>query len=410
MSIFGATNILLPNTESFEKWAVIACDQFTSQPEYWQEVKETVGPVPSSLNLVLPECYLQPGYEKLIPGINANMQKYLDEELFKVYPDSYIYVERTLMSGAIRKGLIGAVDLEEYSYAANASCAIRTTEQTVLERIPPRVTIRENAPVELPHIILFCDDAKDKLIGTCEANKADYPVLYDFDLMCGGGHITGWLISGEAKKAIDKCFADYVTACEKKYAGKTAVVLAVGDGNHSLATAKTCYENVKAKLGIEAAVQHPARYAMVEVENIQDAAQEFEPIHRVITNCDVKHLLDTMQKEICAEDGYPVECVFGSEMKTVSIDPAKGKLAVKTVQDFLDEYLKENKGEIDYIHGEATVKELAVADNALGLILPSFAKEALFDSIQDKGALPRKTFSIGHAQEKRYYLEARKIK
>lgn len=410
MKIFGSTNILLPKVENIEKWAVIACDQFTSQPEYWQEVKENVGTVPSTLKLVLPECYLQPGYEKLIPVINANMEQYLAQGIFQAYPDSYVYIERTLLNGKIRRGLLGAVDLEEYSYAADANCTIRATEQTVLERIPPRVAIRENASVELPHIILFCDDGSDALIGTCEQNKADYPVLYDFDLMCGGGHITGWLIRGDAKAQVDNVFADYVASCEKKYAGKKPVVLAVGDGNHSLATAKACYEAVKANLPAEDAAKHPARYAMVEVENILDEAQEFEPIHRVIANCNPKAILKGMEAEIGAKEGYPVEWVVGEEKGAICIDPAKGKLAVKIVQDFLDEYLAKNKGDIDYIHGENTVKMLAKADNTLGIILPPFEKGALFDSIQAQGALPRKTFSIGHAQEKRYYLEARIIK
>lgn len=410
MKIFGATNILLPKVENIEKWAVIACDQFTSQPEYWQDVKNNVGTDPSTLNLVLPECYLQPGYEKLIPVINANMEQYLAQGIFQAYPDSYVYIERTLLNGKIRRGLLGAVDLEEYSYAADASCTVRATEQTVLERIPPRVAIRENASVELPHIILFCDDVKDSLIGSCEQNKATYPVLYDFDLMCGGGHITGWLISGEAKAKIDAVFADYVSSCEKKYAGKQPVVLAVGDGNHSLATAKACYEAIKANLPAEEAAKHPARYAMVEVENIQDEAQEFEPIHRVIANCNPNAILQDMEASIGAQEGYPVAWVIGDEKGNICIDPAKGKLAVKIVQDFLDSYLANNEGDIDYIHGEDTVEELAKAENTLGLILPPFEKGALFDSIQAQGALPRKTFSIGHAKEKRYYLEARKIK
>lgn len=409
-NIFGAADILLPKTNEIDKWAVIACDQFTSQPEYWQEVKTNVGDKPSTLNLVLPECYLQPGYEKMIPVINANMEKYLQENLLECYADSYVYVERTLLNGAIRCGLLGAIDLETYSYDSKADCAIRATEQTVLERIPPRVAIRENAPVELPHIILFCDDVEDKLIGTCEANKATYPVLYDCELMCGSGHITGWLIQGEAKQTIDKCFADYVAACETKYAGETPVVLAVGDGNHSLATAKACYEKLKAQLSPEEAANHPARYALVEVENIQDEAQAFEPIHRIITNCDVQKLVTKMEQAIGAPEGFEVQWLAGAEHGLIKVDPAKGKLAVKTVQDFLDGYLVQESGDIDYIHGEDTVANLAKQEKTVGLILPPFAKEALFDSIQAQGALPRKTFSIGHAQEKRYYLEARKIR
>lgn len=410
MNLFTATDILLPKAEDFFRWSVIACDQFTSQPEYWQEVEDNVGDAPSTLRLVLPECRLQPGYEKLIPQINANMESYLEQGMFRCCADSYVYVERTLLNGKIRRGLLGVIDLEQYSYRSDASCSIRATEQTVLERIPPRVAIRENAPVELPHIILFCDEAEDTLLGSCEASKGSYPVLYDFDLMCGGGHITGWLISGEAKAAVDDLFAGYEAKCNAKYQGQAPVVLAVGDGNHSLATAKACYEAVKAKLSPEEAAKHPSRYAMVEIENIQDEAQEFEPIHRVIASCDVKGLLDKLQAEIGAAEGYPLSWVAGAEHGTIKVDPTKGKLTVKIVQDFLDAYLSEHDGSIDYIHGEDTVEELAKAPDTLGLILPPFDKGALFDSIQAQGALPRKTFSIGHAKEKRYYLEARRIK
>lgn len=410
MSIFQAANILLPKTEEIEKWAVIACDQFTSQPEYWQEVEQKAGTAPSTLNLILPECYLTPGYEKRIPVINANMAQYLDQGLLQEYKDSYVFVERTLQNGTIRRGLVGALDLEEYDYAKDAHCTIRATEQTVIERIPPRVAIRENALVELPHIIIFIDEPQDTLISTCTALKASCPKLYDFDLMCGGGHIAGWLISGEAKQTIDACFAQYVAAREEKYQDKNPVILAVGDGNHSLATAKACYEKLKTQHPGEDLSQHPARYALVEIENIQDEAQEFEPIHRVITNCDAKALLASMKQNICAQEGFPVQWVAGVEQGTIYIDPAKGKLAVKTVQDFLDAYLAKKAGEIDYIHGADTTADLSKAEHALGLILPPFEKGALFDSIQAKGALPRKTFSIGHAVEKRYYLEARKIK
>lgn len=410
MSIFQAADILLPQTEKIEKWAVIACDQFTSQQDYWQEVETKVGDDPSTLRLILPECYLTPGYEKRIPVINSKMAAYLEKGLLKEYKDSYVYVERTLQNGAVRRGLVGALDLEAYDYARDAHCAIRATEQTVIERIPPRVAIRENALLELPHIIIFCDDAEDELFGTCSKLKEGCPKLYDFELMCGGGHIAGWLLAGEAKAVVDACFAQYEASCRAKYAGQNPVVLAVGDGNHSLATAKACYEKLKVKNPQLDLAKHPARYALVEIENIQDEAQEFEPIHRVITGCEPQKLLARMQESICAKEGFPVEWFAGTEQGTLYIDPAKGKLAVKTVQDFLDAYLAENAGEIDYIHGADTTAALAEADGALGLILPPFAKEALFDSIQAQGALPRKTFSIGHAVEKRYYLEARRIK
>lgn len=410
MSVFQAANILFPNDQQLEKWAVIACDQFTSQSEYWSEVKKIVGTVPSTLQLVLPEVELQGEYKHRIPEINANMEAYIQEKIFREYLQSYIYVERTLLNGSIRRGIIGAVDLEEYSYAADSQSHIRATEQTVLERIPPRVAIRENAPIELPHIILFCDDGEDKFIGCCEALKDSCPLLYDFELMCGGGHIKGWLLEGESKLAVDEAFNNYSKACEAKYSSKGAVILAVGDGNHSLATAKACYENLKAANPQTDLSKHLARYALVEIENIQDEAQAFEPIHRVITECCPEELLEALKTSIGAEEGYPVKWSIGERQGTVLVDPKKGKLAVKTVQDFLDSYLNNHKGIIDYIHGEDATVALAKPEGCLGLILPPFPKEALFESIHAQGALPRKTFSIGHAQEKRYYLEARKIK
>lgn len=410
MSVFQAANILFPEDQDLGKWAVIACDQFTSQPEYWEEVKRISGNSPTTLKLVLPEVELQGEYKHRIPEINANMESYSQKQIFKEYPDSYIYVERTLLNGSIRRGVIGVVDLEAYSYEADAQSHIRATEQTVLERIPPRVAIRENASIELPHIILFCDDVQDRLLGCCAALKTASPLLYDFELMCGGGHIKGWLLCGKAKEAVDEAFLSYSAACEAKYSGKPAVILAVGDGNHSLATAKACYEKLKAANPGVDLTNHPARYALVEVENIQDEAQAFEPIHRVITDCHPEELLIALQEAIGSKEGHQVQWIMQEQKGSLCIDPAKGKLAVKTVQDFLDSYLKEHQGVIDYIHGEDTTESLAKPSGCLGLVLPPFSKEALFESIHAQGPLPRKTFSIGHAQEKRYYLEARKIK
>ena len=404
MSIFSATEVLLPKKQNMSQWAVIACDQFTSQPEYWEEAQRQADASCSTMQLILPECYLQGDYSGKIKKINATMRQYLEQDVFQVYPDSYVYVERTLLNGCIRRGILGVVDLEEYSYAATSHSRIRATEQTVMERIPPRVAIREHAPIELPHIILFCNDVQDLLLGPCEADKDSFPLLYDFDLMCDGGHIQGRLLTGAAKAALDERFAAYCQACEAKYGSENAVILAVGDGNHSLATAKACYERLKA------AGETPARYAMVELENIQDEAQAFEPIHRVLTQVDEQALLQALQQQLGVAEGYPVLWYTEREQGVVNLDPRKGKLAVKILQDFLDSYLADHEGCIDYIHGEEAVRELSHQPHALGFILPPFDKAALFDSIYEQGPLPRKTFSIGHAKEKRYYLEARRIK
>ena len=240
MHSFMQTDILLPQVDSMEKWAVIACDQFVSQPEYWDTVRAYVGQSPSSLNLILPESELDGDCTQAIANINGAMETYLQERVFREYPNSFIYVERTLMNGCIRKGVIGAVDLEQYDYTPESRAAIRATEQTVPERLPPRMDIRRGASLELPHVLLLCDDEKKVLVESLTAKKDTLPLLYDFDLMAGGGRIRGWLVSGADAQAFTGQLQDYETRCGENY-GKSPLLYAVGDGNHSLASAKGCY-------------------------------------------------------------------------------------------------------------------------------------------------------------------------
>ena len=412
MNAFLPADILLPKVDSMERWAVIACDQFTSDPAYWARVADTVGDAPSTLRLILPEAELGTPQEAAhTQQINENMNAYLKEGLFQEYPDSFVYVERTLQNGSVRRGLVGAVDLDAYDYNAGATSAIRATERTVTERIPPRQRVRRDASIELPHILLLCDDNEKVLIEPVEAVKDTLPKLYDFDLMEDGGHITGWLVSGEAAQSFCDRLTAYTAACPKKYEDLPGapLVFAVGDGNHSLATAKSCYEELKRNHPGEDLSNHPARYALVELENIHDDAQKFEPIHRVVVDTDPQALLKALEPW-CAPGGYPIEWYAGSQSGTVYLDPSRSQLEVGALQQFLDEYLARNPGKIDYIHGDDDLKNLAAQENAIGFLLPAMAKSQLFRGVVADGVLPRKTFSMGHAREKRYYLEGRKIK
>lgn len=407
MHTFAPADILLPNINSMEKWAVIACDQFVSQPEYWASVRSFVGNAPSTLKLVLPEADLPHSTDADIANINAAMADYLNQGIFKCYEKSYIYVERTLLNGTIRRGVVGAVDLEDYDYTPDSDALIRATEKTVVERIPPRVKIRKDAPIELPHVLLLCDDDQQILLDSIDTTTL--PCLYDFDLMEGGGRIRGWLMQGKDAEAFSQKLDTYAAAQNAKYPNKP-VLFAVGDGNHSLASAKSCYEALKqANPGADLS-NHPARYALVELENIHDASQVFEPIHRIITDTDPQLLLQALEAACGDETGCEVKWFIGDNSGTVRLKLKEGQLCVGAVQAFLDDYLQNHPGETDYIHGDDTVAQLAKADNAIGFLLPVMEKGQFFAGIMADGVLPRKTFSMGHAQEKRYYLESRKIR
>lgn len=412
MNAFMPADILIPQVDSMEKWAVIACDQFTSDPAYWSRVEQTVGEAPSTLRLILPEAELgSPNEGERIQTINQTMEAYLQKGLFRCYPNALVYVERVLQNGAVRKGLVGMVDLEAYDYNPGAVSPIRATERTVTERIPPRQRVRRDAGLELPHILLLCDDDEKVLLEPIEARRESLEKLYDFDLMEGGGHITGYLVSGPEVEAFRNRLADYTARCPEKYRGLPGepLVFAVGDGNHSLATAKSCYEELKAKNpGVDLS-NHPARFALVELENIHDEAQQFEPIHRVVTETDPEAMLAALEPW-CAPDGYPIAWFAGSKSGTVYLDRSRSQLEVGALQQFLDEYLAANPGKIDYIHGDEDLKTLARQDCAIGFLLLAMAKSQLFRGVVADGVLPRKTFSMGHAREKRYYLEGRKIK
>lgn len=411
MNVFRAADILLPKDQNLYRWSVIACDQFTSDAAYWQRVRRIAGDDPSMIHMILPEAELEGERKEKVAAINSTMERYLSEGIFQTYPGAYIYVERTLIDGSVRPGLVGMVDLETYDYRPGSVSLIRATEKTVLERIPPRQEVRRDASLEFPHVLMLCDDDGKELIEPITAIRDSLPMLYDFDLMENGGHITGYLLSGDAAADFDARFAAYSQHFEQKYTDLDGakVLLAVGDGNHSLATAKSCYEELKQMHPEQDFSNHPARFALVELENIHDPSLQFEPIHRILTGIDSEKLL-TFLKSVCAEQGYEVPYVIGETRGTLFLDKEKGELAVAVLQKALDEYLSENSGQIDYIHGDDEVVELAQQENAVGFLLPAMEKGQLFRGVISGGVLPRKTFSMGHAREKRYYLEGRKIK
>ncbi len=415
---FKRGNILLPKNTDMTKWSVVACDQYTSEPEYWNDVEKIVGDAPSTLKLTLPEIYLEDeNVSERIAKINSNMKALLDEDFFNEYKDSMIYLERTQSDGKIREGLIGVVDLEAYSYEKGAETPIRATEKTVIERIPPRVKIRENAPLELPHIMILIDDDKKQIIENLKNKVSEDDIVYDFDLMKNGGHVKGYLLNEETMDEVDKGLKELADkeVFAKKYDvnNKEVLLFAMGDGNHSLATAKACYEKLKETMSEEEYLNNPARYALVELVNLHSPALEFEAINRVIFNTEPEKLLNSLKEyyQINKDgNGQEIEVITNDVDEKWYIENPKSNIAVGSIQIFLDEYLKNNEGKIDYIHGEETTKNLAKQSGNVGFIFEAMPKNELFKTVILDGSLPRKTFSMGHSYDKRYYLESRKIK
>lgn len=420
MSVFKSADILIPQNVDFSKWSVVACDQYTSEPEYWEKVRETAGNEPSAFNIIFPEVYLNDGNDaERIKSINAKMEEYVKAGLFRELKNSFVYVERTQSNGKVRHGLIGAVDLEEYDFTKGSQSKIRATEGTIIERIPPRQKIRLNAALELPHILMLIDDRENTVIEPLAKAKADFEKLYDFDLMMNSGHLTGYKVSDSEKNRIIAsldAFADK-EAFEAKYgvSGKGVLQFAVGDGNHSLATAKSCWEDIKKTLPQSDWESHPARYALVELENIHDSALEFEPIQRVLFNTDGEKLMKSFLKYYPGasyEDngGQKIRYSYNGKEGAVYVKDAPNNLPVGTLQRFLDEYMEKNGGAIDYIHGDDVVRKLTEAENTIGFMVDAMEKNDLFSTVIKDGSLPRKTFSMGEAADKRFYLECKKIK
>ena len=386
-------DILIPKT-NFEKWAVIACDQYTSDKRYWKFVEEQVKGVPSALNVILPEIYLSETEER-VKKVNAKMTEYLNTNVFDLLEDGMVYIEREITGGAIRKGVLGAIDLEEYDYVSGSKSLTRATEQTVADRLPPRIKIRKDAPIEFPHILIFIDDPTDSVMKAACEDKNRLTKLYDFNLMQNGGHIEGYKIDSASQNDINLALDKLV---------KDGFLFAVGDGNHSLATAKECYKLNPNPLN---------RYALVEIVNIHNSAIEFEPIYRVLFGVSKKqiteYLLNRNSNE-CGDEKHDFTVIDSFGEDVLSLVPTS-KLPVGTLQGYLDDFLKENPNvEIDYIHGVESTRELCKSENTVGFIFDGMEKDELFVAVDEDGSLPRKTFSMGHADDKRFYIEGRMIR
>lgn len=419
---FKRADILLPkfanDSEKMNKWSVVACDQYTSEPEYWDEVKKITKDAFSTLNLTVPEIYLNDDdIDERIKNTNSTMDKYTKNDVFEEHKNSYIFVERTLRNGVKRLGIVGMIDLEEYDYTKGSKTKVRATEGTVVSRIPPRLKVRNDAPIELPHIMLLIDDDMCDIIESNEKICDTFQKLYDFDLMKNSGHITGYKMSETAADELDKKLSALsdLDSFNKKYGVNEAspLVYAMGDGNHSLATAKTYYENLKKEIG-DKAKETPARYALCELVNLHDKSLVFEAIHRVIFDADGDAFLKALESEynVSYDEnavGQSFMFVHNGKQKKVTITNPTEYLTVATVQKALDEFCAQNGGEIDYIHGEDVVLNLSKGKN-FGIILDAMDKKDLYKSVILDGALPRKTFSVGDACDKRFYTEARKIK
>lgn len=417
---FKPANILVPNEKNdMSSWSVVACDQYTSEPEYWEDVKEIVGDKVSSLNMILPEVYLESDdIDSKITNIHSTMNEYLSSDVFEEYKDSYIYIERTQSDGKIRKGLVGMIDLEEYDYSKGSTSSVRATEATVVERIPPRIKVRRGASLELPHIMILIDDENKTVVEPVGEDKDYMKKLYDFCLMKNGGNIKGYLVNENKKDEIDAALTvlgDSKTF-NKKYGLSDAPVLlyAMGDGNHSLATAKAYYEELKAQNPEKDMTSHSARYALVEIVNLHSDALQFEAIHRIVTDVDSEDLLSVLKEKLALVNkdngsGQSFTYVRKGEKKTLYVGNKLSNLTVGSLQTVLDEYIKSKGGKVDYIHGINVLENLAQENNSIGFILPDMLKSELFPTVIKDGALPRKTFSMGRAEDKRFYIECRKI-
>ncbi|MCD8371906.1 MAG: DUF1015 domain-containing protein [Clostridia bacterium] len=390
--VINVPEILLPAKADMPAWAVIACDQYTSDESYWSGLRKFIGGRPSAYELIFPEIYLKDNPERRIADINAAMERYLKQGFFKTVEGGFILVERTTEESGTRTGILLAVDLDKYSYKAGDKTLIRSTEATILDRLPPRVKIRENAPIELPHIMLLYDDPQFKVLSAVKRGE----VLYDFTLNMKGGKVKGTYITNA-----DEVLDAFTSLLDGQ--GEDKMLFAAGDGNHSLATAKQCWEALKPSLSEEERKSHPARYALCEVVNIYDKALFFHPIYRFVkTDEPYAFVNDWPLKgggEACAVvDGASKKMPF----------PENVPEGIRLLDDYISEFMAKNGGEVDYIHGEAELK--ALTQSGVGVLVPAIDKGDFFRLIKEGGNLPRKTFSLGEGCEKRYYIEAKRIK
>ena len=399
-------DILLPDIAEPEKFAVVSCDQFTSQRDYWEKLAAEVGDAPSALKLIFPEVYLEDGDAKeRIAAINATMQSYLDGGVFRTLKDSFVLVKRETAYGNTRLGIVAPVDLEEYSYVHPTEATIRATEGVVANRIPPRLAIRENAPIELPHVMLLIDDRDKSIIEPYYKKRGELEKLYDFDLNMNGGHLTGWRLDAHEVMAKLDVYAKKVRGL---YGVDTDFVFAVGDGNHSLATAQAHWKNVRKGLSAEERENHPARFALVEIENLHCDGIVFEPIHRFVFGVDDADFVLYMSTVLKGESRLKM---FTTNMEYSIAVNANNTEAIAEVQDAIDAYVSSHPGaSVDYIHGLENLHSVADSSDGVAVQMPCIEKAELFGYVAEHGNLCRKAFSMGEAEEKRYYFEAKKIR
>lgn len=387
------------------KWSVIACDQFSSERDYWERVLKTVGDAPSTLSLIVPEVYLEEvNTAQSAVTIAAKMQDYLQGNLFKTYGNSYIYIERTISDGRIRRGLIGQLDLELYDYTLGAKTPVRASEKTIVSRLPARIDVRRLAFLELPHIMALIDDSACNVIEPLADKTAEFEKVYDFTLLEGGGAIKGWRITGEDAKEIEvglHCLSE-----------NSDIQIIIGDGNHSLAAAKGYWDEIKGGINEQDRKTNPARFALVELNNVYDPAISFEAIHRVVFNANTDSLLDALKRTlpIGTDDGYDLRWTHATAQGSLRVKAATIGQLIEMLQSFLDNYVEKNGCDIDYIHGDDSVVSLTRQADSIGFLLPAMDKSDFFQTVSAGGVFPKKSFSIGHARDKRYYLECRLIK
>jgi hypothetical protein len=388
------------------KWSVIACDQFSSEPRYWERVRRLTAGAPTTLDMIVPEAYLDvTDTERSADVIRGRMLDYLQGELLREIPDSMIYLERTLSDGAVRRGLVGAIDLESYDFGGDTSAPVRASEKTVPERLPARIAVRKSAPLELTHVMSFLDDRENRVIGPLSRLTGELEALYDFTLMEGGGRIRGWRVTGESARAVTRAVA---SLARDAYPSPAVII---GDGNHSLAAAKRHWDEIKRSAAGGAPEKHPARYALVELNNIYDDAVVFHAIHRVVFGAESGPLLGALESALppSASGGVGFRWLHARGEGEYLTDANGTGALFERLQDFLDVYVHDSNCRMDYIHDETSVRALAASGEGVGLILPALDKRTIFKTIGERGCFPKKTFSVGRAREKRYYLECRKI-
>lgn len=408
MKTIKAADILLPDVGDMSRWSVIACDQFTSDRGYWDETRKTVGDAPSTLNMILPEALIgTPDAERARERVSGYMKSYLDSGLFRKLPGAFMYIEREFEDGTVRHGIVAAVDLEEYEYKPEKEAAIKATERTVEERLYKRIELKENAVLELPHVLIFYRDPSDHIVGQLRAWKPELNKEYEFELMQDGGHIKGWSVSGEKAAETERELNGLVSA-------EGTGALAMGDGNHSLATAKLFWERIKSGLTDTEAETHPARYALAELVNIYDSGIRIEPIHRVISGSDVSDFTAFAGEHFAAfrRNGgeHLLRTGSAADECTIGISGLTVGQIVEETDRMIAEYLKEHGGAVDYIHDDETAVGMGRHPGCAFVLLPAVEKEEIFDTVKRKELFPKKCFSIGSAREKRYYLECRKIR